>query len=62
MLVLSRKLGEQILIGEGIEVVVLEITRDRVELGFAAPRHVWILRSETRQAMPDSFVAQNTES
>ena len=36
MLVLSRKSGERVLVGEDIEVVVLEVDGDRVKLGFAA--------------------------
>lgn len=46
MLILSRKVGERIIIGEGIEVVVQRVSGDRVTLGFAAPRDVKILRGE----------------
>ena len=46
MLVLSRKIGEVICIGEKIEVVVLEVKGGRVKLGFAAPRDVHIRRGE----------------
>ena len=46
MLILSRKVGERIIIGEGIEVVVQRVSGDRVTLGLAAPREVKILRGE----------------
>ena len=46
MLVLSRKPGERVLVGEDIEVVVLEVEGDRVKLGFTAPRYVPICRAE----------------
>lgn len=50
MLVLSRKPGEEILIGEsselGIKVKVLEVRGDRVRLGITAPEHVSIDRAE----------------
>ena len=46
MLVLSRKLGEQICIGSGIRVTVLGIQKGRVRLGLAAPREVQIHRRE----------------
>ncbi len=46
MLILSRKVGERIIIGEGIEVVVQRVSGDRVTLGLAAPRDVKILRGE----------------
>ena len=46
MLILSRKAGERIRIGEGIEVIVQRVSGDRVTLGLAAPREVKILRGE----------------
>ncbi len=46
MLVLSRKPGERILIGPKIEVVVVEITVDKVKLGFECPQDVRVLREE----------------
>jgi carbon storage regulator len=55
MLVLSRKLGERVLVGEDIEVVVLEVEGDRVKLGFTAPRYVPICRAEIHQELADSL-------
>ena len=46
MLVLSRKEGEQILIGNDIVLVLLDISGDRVRLGIDAPRNIHILRKE----------------
>ena len=46
MLVLSRKIGELILIGDGIELTVLQVRGDRVKLGLTAPPEVSILREE----------------
>jgi len=46
MLVLSRKLGEIVKIGDNIEVQVLEAQNGRVKLGFVAPKHVSIHRLE----------------
>ena len=48
MLILSRKVGEKIMIGEGITVVVSRVAGDRVTLGFEAPHDVRILRGELR--------------
>ncbi len=48
MLVLSRKLNEAIIIGQDIEIVVLEIHSDRVKLGFVAPPEVSINRREVQ--------------
>ena len=46
MLVLSRKLGESIRIGDNIEVTVVEVKGNRVRLGITADRSVSVVRSE----------------
>jgi len=46
MLVLSRKRGQGIVIGDGITVTVLDVQGDRVKIGFAAPPEVPIHREE----------------
>jgi carbon storage regulator len=49
MLVLSRKLGESIVIGNGITVTVVEVHGERVRLGFTAPADVPIHREELQR-------------
>ncbi|MGH7128841.1 MAG: carbon storage regulator [Planctomycetaceae bacterium] len=46
MLVLSRKPGERIIVGEDIVITVVRITQNNVRLGIDAPRHVNIVREE----------------
>ena len=46
MLVVTRKLNEAIVIGDGIEIVVLRHGRDSVRLGITAPSHVPVHRRE----------------
>lgn len=46
MLVLSRKPNQSIMIGEEIEVVVLEVKGDTVKIGLKAPREVKVYRQE----------------
>ena len=46
MLVVTRKLNEAIVIGDGIEIVVLRHGRDGVRLGIKAPSHVPVHRRE----------------
>jgi len=46
MLVLSRNVGEAVLIGEDIEVVVQQIHGNQVRLAFKAPRKIDIFREE----------------
>ena len=56
MLVLGRKSGESVMLGDDIEVRVLEVRGGHVKLGFDAPRSVSICRSElqpdVRQVLP----------
>ena len=46
MLVLSRRDGEQILVGDDVIIKVLSIAGGRVRVGIEAPRNVTIRRSE----------------
>ena len=46
MLVISRKAGEGIIIGEGIKITVAEISKDKIKLGIEAPPDVRIIREE----------------
>jgi carbon storage regulator len=46
MLVLSRKLGEKIQIGDNISIVVVDIDRGKIRLGIEAPRSVPVFREE----------------
>ncbi|MCL2030229.1 MAG: carbon storage regulator CsrA [Oscillospiraceae bacterium] len=61
MLVLTRKLGQSITLGDNIRVTVLSMEGDRVSLGIDAPREVRVFRSElldaTRQANKESQVS-----
>ena len=46
MLVLTRKLQQSIMIGDEIEVVVLEVRGEQVRLGIRAPKNVTVHRKE----------------
>ncbi len=46
MLVLSRKVGEEIVIGSNIRVRVLSVQGNQIRLGFIAPRDIEIQREE----------------
>ncbi len=48
MLVLSRKAGEEILIGDNIRLVVNRVSGNRVTIGIAAPDDVHIIRGELK--------------
>jgi carbon storage regulator len=61
MLVLTRKLGEEILIGDNVKLIVSRIAGNRVTLGIKAPGNVTILRGEldSQNAPPDGGKPQN---
>lgn len=46
MLALSRKVNESIMIGNNIEITVLEVKGDQIKLGISAPKSVPIYRKE----------------
>lgn len=51
MLVLERKLGESVMIGDDIEIKVHEIHRGKVRLAIAAPEEVKVHRKEIYEAI-----------
>lgn len=54
MLVVRRRAGEAILIGDGIEIAVMEISPTRVKLGVSAPRAVAVARKEMMGVAEDN--------
>lgn len=58
MLVLSRKSGETIWIGEEVEIVISEVKGDQVKIGIRAPRNIDVIRGELREDVSTS----NTEA
>ncbi len=46
MLVLTRKLGESITIGDNVKIMIVEIDGHQVKLGIEAPRSIEIYREE----------------
>jgi carbon storage regulator len=54
MLVITRKLDEAIVIGDGIEIRVLRVGRDGVRLGVTAPADVPVHRLEIYNAICDA--------
>lgn len=50
MLVLGRKRGEQIWVGDSIRITVVKLDNQSVRLGVEAPAHVRVDRAEVRRA------------
>jgi carbon storage regulator len=51
MLVISRRKGQRVTIGDDIEIVVTAVHKNGVKLGIAAPRGFTVLRGEVRDAI-----------
>ena len=51
MLILTRKRNERIMIGDSIEVVIVDIRGEQVQLGINAPRDVPVHRREVYEAI-----------
>ncbi len=64
MLVLTRKVGEKIVIGDDIVITVVRLNHDKVRLGIDAPAHVPVHRLEVveRDRISRSSVARDAGS
>ncbi len=56
MLVLSRKLGESILLDDKISITVMEVSKGVVKLGIDAPKEMLILRKELEEIIKDANI------
>ncbi|MBS42951.1 MAG: carbon storage regulator [Nocardioides sp.] len=62
MLVLSRRVGESVVIGDDVTVTVLEVRGDVVRIGIDAPRSVAVNRAELLRQLEDSNQAAASPS
>ena len=46
MLVLTRRRGESVLIGDKVEITIVEIQGDKIKIGVSAPKKIEVLRKE----------------
>jgi len=61
MLVVRRRQGESVLIGDDVEVVVLEAGANRVKLGILAPREILVFRKELELTREQNRVAATAD-
>lgn len=54
MLVLSRRRNESIMVGDDIEIVIVDVYNGRVRLGITAPKEVAVHRREIYEAIQKS--------
>lgn len=57
MLVLARKINESIMIGDDIELVVIDIKGDQVKLGIRAPKNITVHRKEIYEEIQQENIA-----
>ena len=51
MLVLSRSRDESLMIGDDVEIVIIDVRGDKVRLGITAPRSISVHRKEVYEAI-----------
>lgn len=62
MLVLARKVNESIMIGDEIEVVIIDIKGDQVKVGVNAPKRISVHRKEIyKEIQLENIAALNSE-
>ncbi|ANS76097.1 carbon storage regulator [Paenibacillus yonginensis] len=62
MLVLKRRVGETVMIGDNIQIQILGIEGDQIKLGFIAPKEIQILRQELYQGIVEENKSAKEQS
>ena len=62
MLVLSRKVGERILIGDDIQITVVRVCQNTVRIGVEAPQNYQIVREELRDLVLEEPAGKRARS
>jgi carbon storage regulator len=62
MLVVRRRAGQSILIGDNIEVQVIDVSPTRVTLGIVAPKEVTLIRAEVQLTHEQNLAAAETST
>lgn len=57
MLILARKTGESLMIGDNVEITITEVSGDKVKVGITAPKEITVLRKELYQTVDANRLA-----
>ena len=60
MLVLSRQRNESIIIGDNVEVIIVDVRGDKVRLGITAPKNIPVHRKEVYEPIQREKARQNS--
>ena len=61
MLVLSRQKDESIMIGEDVEITIVDVRGDKVRLGITAPKEIPVHRREVYEAIQREKAQKSAE-
>ncbi len=53
MLILTRKLGESVIIGDNVKITVVEVNKHQIKIGVDAPRNIAVHREEVYKKIKD---------
>jgi carbon storage regulator len=62
MLVIRRRAGESLFIGDDVEIRILEMGTSQVKLGIEAPKDIKVLRSEVRETEEANIASAHGKS
>mgnify|MGYP006417014729 FL=1 len=62
MLILTRRLGESIIIEDNIKITVIDINKQQIKLRIDAPRHITINREEVAKKVEDENKLASTST
>ncbi len=62
MLILTRRVGETVMIGDDVTVTILGVKGNQVRIGFNAPKHVTIHREEVYQRIHEERLANVSQA
>lgn len=60
MLVLSRRKDESVMVGDNIEIMVVDIQHNKIQLGISAPKRVSVYRKEIYHRICDERTGRRT--
>ncbi|AEF17907.1 MULTISPECIES: carbon storage regulator CsrA [Thermoanaerobacterium] len=61
MLILTRKIGQSLIIGDDIEVMVVGIDGENIKIGISAPKDVTVMRKELLEVKDENKKAINID-
>jgi carbon storage regulator len=62
MLVLSRQKNESIMIGDDVEIIIVDVRGDKVRLGITAPKTISVHRKEVYNAIQQEKAQQQQQN